>query len=403
MGDLAVSVRLFGALVEDRVIDVERVVRLGEAEGAEVSFPGADLAVVRLGGRLSVRGRALEEGDELRIALGSVEVLLEHTMKSRLPSEWAGLMDGRLFATVMMTIAGLSYLDAASAWWGRQGLEGAPLADRWARALRGRAEGSGADAAQASAIQTSELPAEGAAALAFLSVDGPRHEPDERPSSLAWHRWYRAGVPDDSAQVLAARDRLAEDAADPVARRVLAGAAYNSDQFEQAVEHYTWIVQRWPADRDALLRLGWAWQRLGRHRAEITVYKQILRMEPTNCAAMAGLAVAQARLNQLDAAAHSVEELVAIAPDAPATALALAKVDALRGRHEESLETLERALAGRAGLSAEMQVDLRRDLALDPAFSPFRGDRRLLSLLHRQLGAAAPRLLGGGAPGGAPR
>lgn len=400
MGDLAVTVRLFGALVEDRVIDVDRVVRLGEAEGAEVSFPGADLSVVRLGDRLSVRGRSLEEGDEVRIALGAVEVLLEHTMKSRMPSEWAGLMDGRLFATVVMTVAGLSYLDAASAWWGRQDLEGAPLADRLARALRGTsaakaAAAPGGAAAQASAIQTSELPADGDGPLAFLSVDGPRHEPDARPGSEAWHRWYRAGVPDDSAQVLAARDRLAEDPDDPVARRVLAGAAYNSDNFDQAVEHYTWIVQRWPADRDALLRLGWSWQRAGRHRAEITVYKQILRMEPTNCAALAGLAVAQARLNQLDAAARSVEELVALAPDAPATALALAKVDALRGRHEESLETLERALAGRAGLSAEMQVDLRRDLALDPAFAPFRVDRRLISLLHRQLGAASPRLLGG--------
>ena len=195
--------------------------------------------------------------------------------------------------------------------------------------------------------------------------------------------------------MLAARDRLAVDPEDPVARRVLASAAYNSDRVDQAIEHYTWIVQRWPADRDALLRLGWAWQRAGRHRAEITVYKQILRMEPSNVAALAGLAVAQARLNQLDAAARSVEELVALAPDAPATALALAKVDALRGRHEESLEMLERAIAGRAGLSAEMQVDLRRDLAIDPAFAPFRGDRRLLSVLHRQLGAAAPRLIGG--------
>ena len=296
MGDLAVSVRLFGALVEDRVIDVERVVRLGEAEGAEVSFPGADLSVVRLGERLSVRGRSLEEGDEVRIALGPVEVLLEHTMKSRMPSEWAGLMDSRLFATVVMTVAGLSYLDAASAWWGRQDLEGAPLADRLARALRGTSAAKaaatpGGAAAQASAIQTSELPADGDGPLAVLSVDGPRHEPDARPGSEAWHRWYRSGVPDDSAQVLAAKDRLAEDPDDPVARRVLAGAAYNSDNFDQAVEHYTWIVQRWPADRDALLRLGWSWQRAGRHRAEIKsiqgVYMKEAGNDPTTARAKA--------------------------------------------------------------------------------------------------------------------
>ena len=61
---------MHGFLVEDRVLKVDRLVRIGESDQALVSFPGADIAVVRMGRWLSVRGRKLEEGDEVAIFLG---------------------------------------------------------------------------------------------------------------------------------------------------------------------------------------------------------------------------------------------------------------------------------------------------------------------------------------------
>ncbi|MBL8615891.1 MAG: tetratricopeptide repeat protein [Deltaproteobacteria bacterium] len=389
MGNLSVTVRLNGVQVDDRVVRVDRLTRLGEAEDAAVAFPGADLKVVRVGARLNVRGRSLEEGDEARISLGPVEVHLEHTVTARLPSEWSNVVDPRFVATLLVVVAGAAYHDASLSWWQEQGGSAGPVGERLARLLRGPSEGVGPR--RAASLQSTELPTAGLPALELFAVDGPRHSPDDRPGGIGWSRWYRSAVPADSARVLAALDRLAADEADPVARRIIANAAYNHDNYDQAIDHYSWIVQRWPSDRDALLRLAQAWQRTGRHRAEITAYRQILRMEPQSVPALAGLAVAHARMNQLDACAHALEELVAVAPDSPTTALAQAKVDALQGRDDEALDHLERALAGRAGLSAEAQVDLRRDLALDPAFAAARADRRLLSLLHRQLGAAAPR------------
>jgi len=389
MGNLSVTIRLNGVLVDDRVMPVPNVVRLGEADDAAVAFPGADLKVLRVGDRLSVRGRSLEEGEEACISLGAVDVHLEHTVTARLPSEWAGVVDPRFVATVLMVVAGAAYHDANVAWWQHQGVEAGPLTERLARLIRGPVTDE--QPRQAASLKSSDAAESGLSALEPLSVDGPLHAPDDRPGGIGWARWYRSAVPADSARVLAALDRLAVDEGDPVARRIIANAAYNHDNYEQAAEHYAWIVQRWPSDRDALYRLAQAWQRTGRHRAEITAYRQILRMDPTSAPALAGLAVAQARLQQLDAASRTIDELVAIAPDSAATALAQAKVEALQGRHEEALEHLGRALSRRTELSAEAQVDLRRDLALDPAFTAARNDRPLLSLLHRQLGAAAPR------------
>ena len=76
MGDLAVSVLVHGNVVDDRVVPVRRLVRLGESDDAVVAFPGADLAIVRVGRGLALRGRVLEEGEEMCISLGHVEVRL---------------------------------------------------------------------------------------------------------------------------------------------------------------------------------------------------------------------------------------------------------------------------------------------------------------------------------------
>ena len=63
----------------------------------------------------------------------------------------------------------------------------------------------------------------------------------------------------------------------------------------------------------------------------------------------------------------------------------------MQGREAEAIEALEDGFAARAQLSKELQIEMRRDIALDPAFKAMRSDWRLRAMLLRHLGAAAPR------------
>lgn len=119
MGDLAVTVRYHGQVVEDRVLKVRRLVRLGEAFGAAVSFPGADLTVVRGDRALLVRGRSLQEGDEMRLELGTVDVRLAHTVSERLPQDLEAHFDLRFLLCALLLAALGAWLDAAEAWTSR--------------------------------------------------------------------------------------------------------------------------------------------------------------------------------------------------------------------------------------------------------------------------------------------
>jgi hypothetical protein len=64
-------------LVEQRLVPLTDGMRLGEAAEAAVAFPGADLVLQVVDGRLRVRGHDLGCGDLLTMDLGPVEVSLE--------------------------------------------------------------------------------------------------------------------------------------------------------------------------------------------------------------------------------------------------------------------------------------------------------------------------------------
>lgn len=391
MGDLSVMVRLNGQVVEDRVLLAPRVARLGEAPDADVPFPGADITVVRVGRGLSLRGRTLEEGEELEISLGPVELHVEHTVRRPVPSELAGRFDRRfLMVVALVTVVG-SWLEAVESWAEDNLHHVAP--DGVVAGLY-EALGSAAveedDARRAAAVtgrdRSSLVEPPVARAL------GPRHRPDDVLTGTGWYRWYRSAVPADSEQLDAALARYLRDASDADARRLLGRAAYDADDPEEALRQFEWLVQHHPSDRDARLRLARAAMRLGRHDVEIDNYHAILDEEPKHVTARAGSAVALARLDRLDAAAVHLDELSLVAPDHVSTHLARAKVAALEGRDGEALDSLEAAYAARASLSAEGQLELRRDMALDPAFARLRGDLRMRSLVTRHVGAAGPRL-----------
>lgn len=389
MGDLSVTVRLNGQIVEEQVLRVNRVVRIGEGAGSAVSFPGADVAVVRMGDRLAVRGRSLEEGEEVHISLGPVEVAVEHTLRARLPHEWVGLWDGRFFAAALLVTAVGTWFDAAEMWLDRLPRDTPVAVSQLHNLLSGGP--STALRQRAAAMHPTPDPARGSAqAEAPAMTDGPRHRPDESSESLGWWAWYRNEVPRDD-QEIEALERLTQVPDDASARRLLARSAYDKDDYDLASWHFRWILQRYPGDRDARLRLARSERRRGNHRVEAEIYRALLDEDPDNLLALSGLATALARLNRLDEALVLLDELQAVAPMSPLTELTVARVEALQGHDKSAIEALDRAFASREQLSQELQLELRRDLALDPAFSSLRKDRRLRGLVHRHLGAAGPR------------
>lgn len=390
MGDLSVVVRLNGDVVEDRVVEVNRLVRIGEAEGAVIPFPGADIAVVRIGDGLAVRGRTLEEGEELSLFLGPVEVHIEHTVRARLPPEWAGLWDRSFLAAALLVVAAGTWFDAAEAWLDRQPPD-AVLAVTQLRDLV-RAVGVEPAGGSSRAVAMPAAPtAEPAPTPPATLADGPRHVDDDRLTRMGWAAWYRQLVPGGDDQVFEAQDRFAVDPDDPWARRVLARSAYDNDDHDQSSWHYAWLADRYPDDSAIGLRLARAQQRRGHHRSEIAHYADILERDPDHAEARAGMAVALARMNRLDEAATALDQLQFLAPDAPTTELTVAQLAALAGQDRRALLALERAFSTRSALSDEGQLELRRTLALDPVFASLRRDPRLRSLIYRHLGAAGVR------------
>jgi len=384
MGDLSVNVRLHGEVVEDTVLRVGRTVRIGEADEARVAFPGADLMVVRAGERLLVRGRALEEGDSLELSLGVVDVTVEHTLRGRTPPEWRSAFDVRFLAVVLLLTAVGTWWDAADAWLDRDPLSLAP-SPHAASQTQTQDEAS---VQRTTLVTPVDMPAL-ASDTDLDEAQGPRHLPDDQLSGTAWNAWYRRAVPVDD-QYLDAYDRLRTNPMDAGAHRIVAQAAYDNDDFDVAAWHYRWLAAQYPDDRGILLRLARAERRRGRHTVEIDLYRHVLAQDPQNTEAMGGLAVALARVGRLDEASQLEDELQATAPMAPSTDLAIALTAALQGRDREALDALDRSIGARGQLSQEMQIELRRDLAIDPAFADLRKDKRLRALLHRHLGAAAP-------------
>ncbi|MDG1482141.1 MAG: hypothetical protein P8R54_21290 [Myxococcota bacterium] len=393
MGDLAVTVKLNGILVDNQVIMVHSVVRIGEAPEAVVHFPGADVAVVRLGKRLAMRGRTLDEGEEMEISLGATHVHLQHTTKFRPPSALQATIDTRfLVAAVLVMVMG-SWVDAAEYWLDHQPRDaGAAPITQLLQVFE--AVQSGAPGPLSTAMTPSEAllepESEGTSEpVVKEKADGPRHVPDPH-ASTNYYEWYRSVVLIDN-QVEDASVQFLRDQEDPAARQVLALHAYSRDDYESAAWHYQWIVERFPTDRAARIRLARAEMRLGFHAREVGHYRAVLVADPTSIEARAGVAVALTRLGRLDEAEESLDILLVSAPHHPTTHLTVATIAALKGQEDEAGDALEAGFLGRAQLSKELQIEMRRDIALDPAFKTMRSSTRLRGMLTRYLGGAAPR------------
>jgi len=221
-------------------------------------------------------------------------------------------------------------------------------------------------------------------------TDGPRHLCDDRVTGVGYHRWFRRMVPRDPNAVIADA-RLTANPDDAEARRIVAKAAYNASHFALASWHYSQVIERHPDDHHARLRMAWAERRQGHHQEEMLLYGEILADLERHPLALGGLSMTLARLGHLDEASEVLDRLHGAASTHPYTDLTSAVVEAVRGQSDQALVSLRRTVEHRALLDDELQVELRRDIATDPAFSQLRGQWRLRAMLRRQLGAASPQ------------
>ena len=392
MGSLSVTVRRSGQVVQDVSLAVDQPLIVGDAPAAAVRFPAPPVSVERHGTTLRLNGQPLRVGDTVTLQVGGLNVTLQHC-----PDHPGRLAQRRHFDTrflVVLAIVGVSigWLNAFESWasvhLSRPGHMW--LLDRTGEEVETPGAVGEGTARLASTGLRGDTTAPPSAPLAEAGV-GPKHKPDDQASGVRWYRWYRAAAPIDADQHDAAVAAHLEDPRNPMARAVLGQLAYNEDRFEESARYFRALVEEYPEDFDACFQLARAEMRLGHHRAEARHLRTVLRQNVGNHDARGALAVALARLQRLDEAAVELEELRIDAPNHPATRLAEAKVAALAGKHADALEQFEELMHLRHTLTASVQLEIRRDIAMDPAFGPLRKNVRLRSLITRHFGAAGPR------------
>jgi len=388
MGRLAVEIRLFEQVIEHRVLPLTGGLVLGDSPDAKVVFPYPAFRVERENHCFRVLGAELAEGDDFTIEAETFEVVLTHT-----PAAWRQWrsqlqVDPRFFAITLVMVLSGGWIDAADEWLGRQPW----VAKDWL-ATQTWHEPDGArqaEGAPEAALVRVTAESYGRAGSQVQRADGPQHLNDDRVTGVGYHRWFKRVVPNDP-NALQADLRLEMDPDDIEARRIVGRAAYNQSRFALASWHYGEILERYPDDHHARLRLAWAERRQGHHQTEYALYSEILSTLPAHVLALGGSSMAAARLGRFVEAQRLLEVLHVVAPTHPYTDLTSAVLESARGQDQEALRSLRRTVERRDLLDEELQVELRRDIATDPSFSALRSHWRLRALLRRHFAAASPQ------------
>ncbi len=377
MGDLHIQIRLNGLVVEDRVLEVKEPIVVGDFPGSRLLFPGASVRVHRKEGALVILGRALQEGEEVRLAMPGLSVTFGHTqhrLSARPPQSG---MDRQFLAAAVVVVLTGGWLDAA---------------DGWVSRLPGGVDGASRERAVPQLEQRAGLTAgdESELRARVPKSEGPAHISDDGLTGVGYQAWLRRVIPTDSVARAADR-RLKVDPGDGDSRRIAANAAYNSGAYEVARWHYQQLVDASPDDLHALIRLAWSHRRQGHHRLELELYRKVLVHQPEHVMGLSGRAMALVRLGRIDDAQRTFDRLQITAPTHPYTEVTAAIMEAERGYDALAVNSLSRAIEHREALDREMQVELRRDIAVDPLLARLRAGNSLKGMLRRHLGAAAPR------------
>lgn len=386
MGDLHVRVTFHEHVVDDLVMPVNGVVWLGSRLGAQVAFPGADVAVTRLGNSLAIRGRRLREGQRTAFRVGAVRVQVQHLEPFKIKRELAPQLDYSFMLVAAAVMTSGMWVDTLG-----HLAQDPRTADVTARVNELRElvrPGDNQDRQQASANVGLREPER-----RWTDVDpvweGRKARSDDHETGWAFYSWYRAGVP-AGPSLARTRTRLQDQPDDLHLRAMLARGEYDADNWAGAAANYKNLVVDDGRNVAWLEGLAHANRRLGRHRQELELYNHLLELDPDNLMALGYGAVALARLDQPDAAMARLDELETLHPDHPYVSVFRGLQAAIDGREAESIAAFEEALARRGELSDVQRLELRRDLAVEPELQNLRADPRLHRMLARQLGVMAP-------------
>ena len=382
MGRLQVTLNWSETVVDQRVLHVSDRVRLGDHPKAAVVFPGADFVVRREGGAFCVRGRRLYEGQSKSIHLKDLRVDLEHVETRPMARQWGSQVDLRfLLIALGVTVSGM-WLDTIASMASQP--NGGFLSEQVARVRQFIAPGEartqlgpqGRTAALQPGAENGEL-----ADFGEGSWDGPRAAPDDEKSGWHYYPWFRRAISHEVG------DGVSGQWLDEAGlRAMLARQAYEADRWEEALPQYRWLVAQDPRNPTWLVGLAMAHRRLGMHRLEEAVYRQLLREDPDHLLALGYQAAALARLGRMDEADAAMDRVRARYPGHPYRGHFEALLSALQGREGDSLGALEVALEEHRALPESLQREMLRDLALEPALANLRADPRLAGLLERELG-----------------
>jgi tetratricopeptide (TPR) repeat protein len=386
VGRVHVTVTLYDEVVEDLLVSVGDGVWLGDHPKSQDCIPAPPLFVYTKNGAILAGGRRLYPGQTASVARGPVGMRLQCAPPRRRRSwNWSSFDLGFLLMLIGVSVAGMwvdmldGMLDSG---------QGGDILGAFAD-LRSDLDSSHAGVNRGDAQRTAAVrpQAEEDTLPELLPGNwaGRRAQPDDHLTGWGWYGWYRDSVP-VIAEALHAREKLVGQPDDQELRGHVGRAAYASEQYEEALFQFRWLVVQAPSDARWLEGMALAEKRLGMHNLELAAYKQVLATNPGHMGALGSSAVALARLGRLSAAWTALERLRTLYPTHASPLMYEAMVFAIEGRENYALAALGEGLAGYGSLSKSLRVEIRRDIALDPSFSRLRADERLVALVERLLG-----------------
>lgn len=376
MAKLHVIVSYHGQVIDDQVVKVQDSVRLGERRDAAVAFPGADILVTQVDGDICWRGRRLREGDRASLALGDFVVDVEHIWPERMnySQAFSGLDLRFVLVLLGVTVSGM-WIDTFNRITrdsprGEFLTEIGDFRDSYPEDAPWIQQAERSAAVQS--VESEEV---------FLVNpdiwDGPRAQSDDERTGVAFYEWYRRAV---KIPYVAVRD-VGVAGLSTKDHEELALAAYAADNYEASLSHFQWLEAHHPEQGKWIEGVAASQKRLGMHQLEGRSYQRILEITPDHLAAMGNRAVSLARLGRLGEAQSALDQLKTRYPYQAFSYHCEAMIFGIQGMELEALGALERLFSEFGTLPLKLQEEIRRDLALDPAFSTLRADPRLKDLL----------------------
>jgi tetratricopeptide (TPR) repeat protein/phage shock protein PspC (stress-responsive transcriptional regulator) len=146
------------------------------------------------------------------------------------------------------------------------------------------------------------------------------------------------------------------------------------EDMQQHVRSLEQAVEITPTNAEAVFDLASIYIEMNRTTEALRLFDQLIEQPDVDLNTVLSVANAYAQLQQGDRLATALHRLVRMTPDSPEAWYDLASTQAILGRYEPALESLQRAIQlSDARLAADpRQPDLRQGATTNPSFAPIR-------------------------------